>query len=488
MSDLTIQPAIYSGSLTAGASEMWGMDVTNNTPYALTYSGGLYVSSSPVFDGTQEYASSIYSYTVEPYNVVVYNGDLPFVAPSEPGQYYLLVSLIDNMGGGGFDAYQISVVGDGPITYTGGFHTINLSALPGRSVLLSNTGGNWDWVSGSNGTVALNSAQTTISGGGDGVIFASGSGNFADLFNTGVGNWDWVSGSNGTVALNSAQATISGGGDGVIFASGSGNFADLFNTGVGNWDWVSGSNGTVALNSAQATISGGADGVIFAGGSGNFADLFNTGVGNWDWVSGSNGTVALNSAQTTISGGSDGVIFASGSGNFADLFNTGVGNWDWVSGSNGTVALNSAQTTISGGADGVIFAGSSGNIATLNGTGGNWDWVAGSNGTIGLNNAQTFVTGGNDTVSFVGTSAVTLSGASDVLTFQQGIGGKDVVNGFSSTDAIELSHLDFASWSALSSHISQSGANTVIALGPSDTITLTNFAAASLIPSQFHFE
>ncbi len=350
MSDLTIQPAIYSGSLTAGASEMWGMDVTNNTPYALTYSGGLYVSSSPVFDGTQEYASSIYSYTVEPYNVVVYNGDLPFVAPSEPGQYYLLVSLIDNMGGGGFDAYQISVVGDGPITYTGGFHTINLSALPGRSVLLSNTGGNWDWVSGSNGTVALNSAQTTISGGGDGVIFAS------------------------------------------------------------------------------------------------------------------------------------------GSGNFADLFNTGVGNWDWVSGSNGTVALNSAQTTISGGADGVIFAGSSGNIATLNGTGGNWDWVAGSNGTIGLNNAQTFVTGGNDTVSFVGTSAVTLSGASDVLTFQQGIGGKDVVNGFSSTDAIELSHLDFASWSALSSHISQSGANTVIALGPSDTITLTNFAAASLIPSQFHFE
>ena len=57
-----------------------------------------------------------------------------------------------------------------------------------------------------------------------------------------------MTGSNGTVYLKSAQATVTGGGDWIDFAGGSGNAASLCNTG-GNWDGVSASNGTVYLTS-----------------------------------------------------------------------------------------------------------------------------------------------------------------------------------------------------------------------------------------------
>ena len=85
-----------------------------------------------------------------------------------------------------------------------------------------------------------------------------------------------VTGANGTVYLTSAQATVTGGGDGIVFAGGSGNAASLYSTG-GSWDWVSGSNGTVYLNSAQAAVYGGGDGIDFAGGAGNAATLSSTG-------------------------------------------------------------------------------------------------------------------------------------------------------------------------------------------------------------------
>jgi hypothetical protein len=62
-----------------------------------------------------------------------------------------------------------------------------------------------------------------------------------------------------------------------------------------------------------------------------------------------------------------------------------------------------------------------------------------------------------------------------------------VINGFASTDTLQFSKLDFASWSALHSHMSQSGANTVITLDATDTVTLTNVAMTSLTASEFKF-
>jgi hypothetical protein len=65
--------------------------------------------------------------------------------------------------------------------------------------------------------------------------------------------------------------------------------------------------------------------------------------------------------------------------------------------------------------------------------------------------------------------------------------GHDVINVFGSTDTMDLSHLDFASWWALQAHMTQSGVNTVITLDASDSITLNNVSAESLIASQFNF-
>ncbi len=97
------------------------------------------------------------------------------------------------------------------------------------------------------------------------------------------------------------------------------------------------------------------------------------------------------------------------------------------------------------------------------------------------------MTGSSDTLYVHGTSTATLGGISDALHFQHGIGGQDVVNGFGSTDSMWFSHLDFASWSVLQGDMTQSGANTVITLNASDTVTLTNVTASSLTSSQFHF-
>jgi hypothetical protein len=50
---------------------------------------------------------------------------------------------------------------------------------------------------------------------------------------------------------------------------------------------------------------------------------------------------------------------------------------------------------------------------------------------------------------------------------------------------MRLSQLDFASWSVLQSHMTQSGANTIITLDANDTVTLTGVLKTSLTASEF---
>jgi len=241
-------------------------------------------------------------------------------------------------------------------------------------------------------------------------------------------------------------------------------------------------------------VHGGADTIVFASGSGNAASLYGT-AGAWDAVYGSNGSVYLNGAggtlyltsgQAVVTGGGDTVDFVSGSGNAATLSNTG-GAWDSVNASGGTVYLTSAQGAVVGRGNNVDFVGGSANAVSLYSTAGDWDSVTGSNGSVYLFSAQAGVAGSGDTVHFSGTSnAVTQGGASDAFVFQPAI-GLATINGFAASDTMQFSATDFANWSALSSHTSQSGSNTLISLDASDTITLTNVTAASLNASQFHF-
>ena len=80
-----------------------------------------------------------------------------------------------------------------------------------------------------------------------------------------------------------------------------------------------------------------------------------------------------------------------------------------------------------------------------------------------------------------------MSGTSDSFVFIPAF-GIDTINGFASTDSMTFSVSDFANWTALQSHMTQSGTSTLITLDASDTITLTNVTKSSLASSQFHFQ
>jgi hypothetical protein len=364
----------------------------------------------------------------------------------------------------------------------GGGDWIDFASGSGNGASLYDTGGAWDSISGSNGAIYLTSAQTAVTGGDDSIEFAGGTGDALSLYSTG-GAWDSVIGSNGEIYLTSAQAEVSGGGDYIDFAGGLGNAVSLYSTG-GDWDSVIGYNGEIYLTSAQAAVTGGGDWIDFAGGSGNAVSLYDAG-GDWDSVSGYYGDIYLASAQASVTGGGDWIDFAGGSGNATSLYNTS-GVWDTVDGSEGEIYLTSAQAAVIGGGDWMDFAGGAGNAVNLSGTQGNWDAVSGSHGTVYLTGAQAEIVGSSNAVNLTGSSYVAVSGGSEAFVFT-GAFGADVVSGFASSDAIQFSKSDFASWSALQPHISQSGANTLITLDPSDTVTLTNVTATSLISTQFTF-
>ncbi|WP_420382136.1 beta strand repeat-containing protein [Novosphingobium sp.] len=375
-------------------------------------------------------------------------------------------------------------------TLIGGGDDIAFSApTSGNVVGLYGSGGNWDSVTGSNGTVYLTGAQAEIAGGGDAVSFAGGTGNVVGLYDTG-GSWDsvWAPGGE-TIYLTSARAAVAGGGDTISFAGGTGNMVGLYDT-AGAWDsvWAPGAE-TIYLTSAQAAISGGGDTISFAGGSGNVVGLYDTG-GTWDsvWAPGGE-TIYLTSAQAAITGGGDAISFAGGTGNVVGLYNTGgTADTVWAPGG-ATIYFTSAQATVTGGGDAISFAGGTGNVATLQDTNGVADTVWAPGGTIDLSDAQANVTGSGDTVNFGGSSMLGLNGGNETLAFSTGIGGHDVITGFSSTDALQVSAANFNNWAWLlnSGDIAQVGADTVITLDAADSIRLVGVNASTLTSAQFHF-
>jgi hypothetical protein len=155
-----------------------------------------------------------------------------------------------------------------------------------------------------------------------------------------------------------------------------------------------------------------------------------------------------------------------------------------VSGNAGTVNLLLSKANVTGGGDTITLGGS--DSVSLFDTGSNADTVSGSSATVSLSSAQAKVTGSNDTIHLSGASTATQGGASDVYEFQQAI-GVATINGWTSNDSMQLSHLDFASFQALLGDASQVGANTVITYDASDQITLAGVSKTGLTASQFSF-
>jgi ELWxxDGT repeat protein len=300
------------------------------------------------------------------------------------------------------------------------------------------------------------------------------------LFDTG-GNVDKVFGSNGTVDLVSAQASVIGQNDVILFQGGTGNQVKLFNTN-GEDDKVFGSSEIAYVVDAQAKFIGGDDSIRCSG-SGDAVKLFST-AGQLDKVFGFNLNVGVVSAQASIIDGDD-TIHCSGTGDEVKLFAT-IGEYDKVFGAGVNAYLINAQASFIQGGDTIHLLNGQDDSIKLFATGSDADTVDGANGTIFVIGAEVSVTGSGSSIRMFDNDTVSVSGTSEAFVFQPAI-GEDVINGFGSSDTMQFSASDFANFTALQTHMSKSGANTVITLDANDTVTLDNVAMSSLTASQFKF-
>ena len=214
-------------------------------------------------------------------------------------------------------------------------------------------------------------------------------------------------------------------------------------------------NDTLIGAAGNDTMNGGAGNDTLIGGAGN--DTLNGGAFGSDTASYADATagvtvsLAISTAQNTVGAGTDTLI------NFENLIGSNL---------NDTLTGNSGPNILSGGAGNDTLIAAVGND-TLNGGDGN-DRLNGGAGNDSLD-------GGVGTDSFVFDTAF----------------GKDTVTGFVATgaahDTIDFSTAVFANFAAVHSHMAQSGANVIITLDASDTITLKGVTLASLTAGDFTF-
>ena len=96
------------------------------------------------------------------------------------------------------------------------------------------------------------------------------------------------------------------------------------------------------------------------------------------------------------------------------------------------------------------------------------------------------VTGNTNIVTLDGGSSVTVSGQAETFVFTP-TPGSVTVAGYDASDIMRFDHRTFGDWGTLLSHASQSGADTLIHMSPSDTVTLKNVALTSLDKSRVYF-
>ncbi|PBB89540.1 hypothetical protein CK215_26825 [Mesorhizobium sp. WSM3864] len=366
----------------------------------------------------------------------------------------------------------ISIAAGASVTLTGSSDTINVSS---GSVInfgasstdtLSTTGltlnlTNGDVITASSDAVSVAaSATTTVTGSGNTITLANGA---------------KLTASNDTVsAAAAASVTVTGNGDTITGGS-----AAVINLGASSTDTVATTGLTVKLVAGDS-LTASSDTVSVA------ASATVTVTGNSDTITGGSGTVINLGANSTDTVSTTGLTVKLVGG---DSLTASSDTINVAAAASATVTGNS--NTITGGAGSVINFGAS-STDTVSTTGlalnlANSDTITASSETVGMANGATDKVTGNSNVFNVGSGdTLTLSGTSETVQYGT-VTGADTLSGFASSDIIQLSHLDFANWTALQAAMTQSGSNTVIRLDASDTITLTGVTKTNLTSSEFRF-
>ena len=369
-------------------------------------------------------------------------------------------------------------------------------------------------VTGNADAITLNSgAQVTFGDSSTDTVAATG-------VSLAVGNGDVITASFDTIALNGASATITGtnnmitGGPGESVTLSSSAYETIGGNGV--WvkavagDTVEATNATVAVAASASVTIGGTGDTISAGAGA--AMTLDTGA-----------TVAIVTTGLTVTLGNDDSVTAS-----SDSFNAAAPSMTTITGTADTITNAYSETLIftTAGTSDTISAGSNSHDAVIVAQSGSFftfgssitnDTIQGAGVSATLANGDT-ITASSDTLTLAASATVTISGSSDTInlvagdkvtassdkiTFLSGVSdtitgtnntlvfgasfGKDTITSFVPSDYVQFAAADFASWSALQSHITQSGANTVITFNTSNTVTLVGVTASSLLSSQFHF-
>ena len=192
-----------------------------------------------------------------------------------------------------------------------------------------------------------------------------------------------------------------------------------------------------------------------------------------------NGRILINGGTVNVAAGvSLGVPVAfTGAGGTLNL--TNAPNDVVVNGAGGAINLSHANADVTGGGFTVNETGVDWIAIGGNGAGGATDVVNGSGDTTTTHSASNVtIVGSHDTVDVGVRNALSLEGANDVVNLQELFGDMSL-SGFAASDVLQLSKIDFADFQALQSHMTQSGANTLITLDAHDVIKLTNVAASS---------
>jgi len=206
-------------------------------------------------------------------------------------------------------------------------------------------------------------------------------------------------------------------------------------------------------------------------------------------VSGYNDSIDVSNATATVTASGASIMVESGanvtaSGNNDQIAQVGPTELTLSSGTGDSIYVGTGNKASSPDYT-ASYSTTNASNATITLAAGITDVVSGSGDVINIANGDS-LTASQATINVGAGSTATVSGTNDNFVFKPAF-GQEVINGFGSTDSISLSASDFANWSALLSHTAQSGANTVITLDPSDTITLAGVTASSLQASQFHF-
>jgi hypothetical protein len=250
----------------------------------------------------------------------------------------------------------------------------------------------------------------------------------------------------------------------------------------------------VDLNAGTVTAPGWLTGTVTVTGVTNIYGGYNGGT----LTAGANTTyIAAPGGNTTINVGPLSTTVVLGFG--ADTVHGGAGNDEIYVGGNAT-SNNSNVIDGGGGYNGVSYIGAPGPLfvdlyagAWHNGI---YDSLTNITNIQGNNNGDVIKGDWQDNIIIGGTGndyidgrqgndTLTGGGGNDTFVMDAGV-GHDTITDFNSADLIDVSAF-FSNFAGVQAASSQQGANTVIQLGASGTLTLNNTAMASLQASEFSF-